>query len=131
MNKTITAFVVCAVLASGCATHRIDPVAANPAPESEPQQATNPKVLQVVKGTGAGALAGAVVCALPTIAGAQSRSPIVFFVGGLLTIVCLPYGLAIGAVAGTVAGGAKAAFSRSPHADSPASAARVDSEPNL
>jgi|1185.fasta_scaffold71505_3 hypothetical protein len=79
-------------MASGCASHR-----AYGEDTSQPDQRG-----EIAKGAGEGALAGARVCSMPAAGGALTGGPIGFAVGGILSMACLPVGIAIGAVAGAL-----------------------------
>ena len=122
MNNNVAVILVCVLLATGCATQRVDRVAAAPEPQSQPQEEKSTAV-EVAKGAGKGALGGAGVCALPAIAG-TAGGPFGFAVGAVVTIMCLPFGVTIGAVAGAANAAHKAN-------SQPSTAARAETGPRL
>jgi hypothetical protein len=85
------------LLLSGCAGKEIaaDPVLAEE-PNAQPSRAGE-VAIGVLKGAGQGAL----VCAMPTAAGAYA-GPIGLILGGIITIYCLPFGIVAGAVIGGI-----------------------------
>jgi ABC-type dipeptide/oligopeptide/nickel transport system permease subunit len=117
MNNNVAVILVCVLLATGCATQRVDRVAVAPEPQSQPQEEKSTAV-EVAKGAGKGALGGAGVCALPAIAGSYV-GPIGFAVGAVVTTLCLPFGVTIGAVAGAANGLLKASTEPKPDAPAP------------
>jgi hypothetical protein len=98
MDKTARLLLVCVLLASGCASRPVEPAAPVPSAQTEPDE-PNPRNAEVFKGAGKGALGGAGVCAMPAIVGAGA-GPLGFAIGAYITVVCLPFGIAIGTIAG-------------------------------
>src|SRR4051812_16947505 len=101
MKKAGAAILVCALLATGCVSQPLEPIAVPVSQEPSKSEFAKdgPGALAVATGAGKGALQGARVCAVPTAIGAFG-GPIGLIIGGAISLVCLPVGVTLGAIAG-------------------------------
>ena len=100
MIKT-NVLLVAVLLTSACASRPIGAVEESFPPQTQGEEKSTAG--QAVTGAAKGALGGAGVCAMPTVAGLYG-GPIGFAVGGIISLYCLRFGLAIGALAGGIRG---------------------------
>ena len=102
MKKLIPVIVACTLGFSGCAAHQppAEPLTAVAASESlEPQQDGSRTGVEVAKDVGKGLLAGTVMCAMPMMY-SSPFGPGGWIAGAVLSAICLPFGVTIGAIAG-------------------------------
>ena len=100
MNKMASMMLVLGLL-NGCATQPSQAATVAPSVEvDQPRNETRATAVEVVTGATMGALRGAGVCAVPAIIGTVAAGPVGLYLGGAIFLVCLPVGVALGAIAG-------------------------------
>jgi len=98
MIKT-NVLLVAVLLTSACAGRPIAPVEESFPPQTQGEEKSTAG--HAVAGAAKGALGGAGVCAMPTVVGVYG-GPVGLVVGGIISLYCLPFGVAIGALAGGI-----------------------------